>query len=81
MTRNAVLDLATEAGVSRATVSLVPRKSPRVKEETRTRVKSAIKKLGYVYNRAAANLRQQSSQMAAMVLDETFSCLVLVLNR
>lgn len=70
MVRVTVMDLAAEAGVSRATVSLVLRDSPRVKEETRLRVQSAIKKLGYVYNRAAANLRRQSSQMAAMVIND-----------
>ncbi len=70
MTRVTIMDLAAEAGVSRATVSLVLRESPLVKEETRLRVKSAIKNLGYVYNRVAANLRQRSSQMAAMIIND-----------
>ncbi len=70
MSRVTVIDLAAEAGVSRATVSLVLRESPRVKDETRLRVQSAIKKLGYVYNRAAASLRQRSSQMAAMIIND-----------
>ena len=51
--RVTVMDLAAEAGVSRATVSLVLRQSPRIKEETKGRVRAAIKKLGYVYNRIA----------------------------
>ncbi len=65
-----VMDLAAEAQVSRATVSLVLRESPRVKEETRQRVQAAIKKLGYVYNRNAANLRRSASQMVAMVIND-----------
>ena len=44
--------------------------SPRVKEETGLRVRAAIKKLGYVYNRNAANLRRSSSQMVAMVIND-----------
>lgn len=70
MSRVTIIDLAAEAGVSRATVSLVLRESPLVKEDTRQRVKSAIKRLGYVYNRVAANLRQRSSQMAAMIIND-----------
>ncbi len=70
MGRITVMELAAEAGVSRATVSLVLRQSPRVKEETGLRVRAAIKKLGYVYNRNAANLRRSSSQMVAMVIND-----------
>ncbi|WP_343170924.1 LacI family DNA-binding transcriptional regulator, partial [Stenotrophomonas maltophilia] len=52
-------DLAIHAGVSRATVSLVLRKSPLVAEKTRLTVLESCRVLGYVYNRGAANLRTQ----------------------
>ena len=68
--RVTVMDLAAEAGVSRATVSLVLRQSPRIKEETKGRVRAAIKKLGYVYNTHRHHLRRSSSQMVAMVIND-----------
>ena len=63
-------DLARAAGVSRSTVSLVLRNSPLVKRETGRRVEDAIDRLGYVYNRNAANLRRQTSDMVAMVIND-----------
>ncbi len=63
-------DLARAAGVSRSTVSLVLRNSPLVKRETRHRVEEAIDRLGYVYNRNAANLRRRTSDMVAMVIND-----------
>ncbi|MDE0390734.1 MAG: LacI family DNA-binding transcriptional regulator [Rhodospirillales bacterium] len=63
-------DLADAAGVSRSTVSLVLRNSPLVKRETRRRVEEAIERLGYVYNRNAANLRRQTSDMVAVVIHD-----------
>lgn len=68
--RVTVTDLAREAGVSRSTVSLVLRKSPLVKRETGRRVEEAIDRLGYVYNRNAANLRRRSSDVVAMVIND-----------
>lgn len=68
--RTTVADLARAAGVSRSTVSLVLRNSPLVKRETRHRVEEAIERLGYVYNRSAANLRRQTSDMVAMVIHD-----------
>ena len=52
-------DIAKACGVSRATVSLVLRGSPLVHADTRARVEQDMRRQGYVYNRAAANLRQQ----------------------
>lgn len=63
-------DVAAHAGVSRATVSLVLRKSPLVKAETRTKVEEAMAGLGYVYNRSAANLRSGASRTVGLVLCE-----------
>ena len=68
--RITVTDVARAAGVSRSTVSLVLRDSPLVRRETRQRVEEAIDRLGYVYNRSAANLRRQTSDMVAMVIND-----------
>ena len=68
--RVTVTDVARAAGVSRSTVSLVLRNSPLVKRETRRRVQEEIDRLGYVYNRNAANLRRQTSEMVAMVIHD-----------
>nr|WP_246373572.1 LacI family DNA-binding transcriptional regulator [Gluconacetobacter tumulicola] len=60
--------VADEAGVSRATASLVLRESPLVSAETRKRVIAAIHTLGYIYNRGAANLRRQKTGTIGVVL-------------
>lgn len=60
--------VAVEAGVSRATASLVLRDSPLVSLETRDRVICAMDKLGYIYNRGAANLRGQKTGTIGLVL-------------
>lgn len=60
--------VAEEAGVSRATASLVLRESPLVSAETRKRVIAAMHKLGYIYNRGAANLRRQRTGTIGVVL-------------
>ncbi|MET0934490.1 MAG: LacI family DNA-binding transcriptional regulator, partial [Luteibacter sp.] len=52
-------DIALGCDVSRATVSLVLRGSPLVNSATRARVEAELKRQGYVYNRAAANLRRR----------------------
>lgn len=63
-------DIAAAAGVSRATVSLVLRNSPLVHADTRARIEQQIDRLGYVYNRAAANLRRQVSSSVALVIND-----------
>ncbi|MBR1222535.1 LacI family DNA-binding transcriptional regulator [Bradyrhizobium sp. U87765 SZCCT0131] len=63
-------DLARHAGVSRATVSLVLRKSPLVADRTRESVLEAVSALGYVYNRGAANLRTQRSHTIGVAINE-----------
>jgi len=68
--RVTVTDLARAAGVSRSTVSLVLRDSPLVKRETRAKVEVAIERLGYVYNRSAANLRRSASDLVALVIND-----------
>lgn len=63
-------DIAAGCALSRATVSLVLRGSPLVNKETRLRVESELRTQGYVYNRAAANLRQRTSTSIALVLND-----------
>ena len=63
-----LLDVAREADVSRATASLVIRKSPLVGAETRRRVEDAIQRLGYVYNMGAARMRAQRSHTIGVVV-------------
>jgi LacI family transcriptional regulator len=63
-------DIAASAGVSRATVSLVLRNNPVVARATRERVQSSIVSLGYVYDRAAANLRARHTHTVGLVVCE-----------
>lgn len=63
-------DVARTAGVSRATVSLVCRSSPLVAAKTRARVERAMVEVGYVYNRAAANLRSSRTNTIGLVIPE-----------
>jgi LacI family transcriptional regulator len=63
-------DVAEDAGVSRATASLVVRGSSLVADATRARVLASIDRLGYVYNRAAAALRTQRSQTVGVVVTD-----------
>src|SRR5689334_15221258 len=66
--RVTLMDVAKDAGVSRATVSLVLRASPLVAEGTRERVHASMQKIGYVYHRGAASLRTQHSQTVGLVV-------------
>jgi LacI family transcriptional regulator len=63
-------DIAAGCELSRATVSLVLRGSPLVNRETRARVEQELRHQGYVYNRAAANLRRRTSSSIALVLND-----------
>jgi LacI family transcriptional regulator len=68
--RPTVKDIARHAGVSAATVSLVLRNSPLVAAATRAGVQSSIDSLGYVYHRAAANLRTRLTYTVGLVICE-----------
>ena len=59
--RPTIIDVATEAGVSRQTVSRVVTNHPRVAPATRVRVEEAIATLGYRPNRMARALVTQTS--------------------
>jgi LacI family transcriptional regulator len=68
--RPTLLDIAADAGVSRATVSLVIRDVPTVAAATRKRVLRSIKKLGYIYHRGAASLRTQQSHAIGLIVSD-----------
>lgn len=65
-----ILHVAKEARVSKSTVSLVLQGSDLIREETAERVREAARKLGYVYNRRAAELRGQSSNTVGVVIND-----------
>ncbi|HLW91120.1 MAG TPA: LacI family DNA-binding transcriptional regulator [Roseiarcus sp.] len=65
-----IIDIARAAGVSKSTVSLVLKGSDLVKPDTRQRVEEAIDRLGYVYNRGAANLRAASTSFVGVVIGD-----------
>ncbi|MBL9051935.1 MAG: LacI family DNA-binding transcriptional regulator [Tabrizicola sp.] len=68
--RPTIIDVATLAGVSKSTVSLVLQNSALVKQETREDVRRAMAELGYVYNRAAANLRSANAGLIGLVIND-----------
>lgn len=65
-----ITDLAREAGVSKSTVSLVLQGSPLIRPQTAARVREAAERLGYVYNRRAAELRLKSSNIIGIVIND-----------
>jgi LacI family transcriptional regulator len=65
-----ILDVAAEAGLSKSTVSLVLQGSDTIRAETAERVRAAALKLGYVYNRHAADLRRKSSNTIGVVIND-----------
>lgn len=70
MGRPTIIDVARAAGVSKSTVSLVLQKSPAVSARTRDDVHKAMADLGYVYNRAAANLRSAQIGLIGLVIND-----------
>ncbi|RKS71433.1 DNA-binding LacI/PurR family transcriptional regulator [Motilibacter peucedani] len=65
--------VASLAGVSRATVSRVVNDSPRVAPDLREKVEAAIRQLGYVPNMAARSLATRRSNAIALVVGESAS--------
>ena len=70
MRKATIIDVARAAGVSKSTVSLVLQGSPRIRSATTKKVRAAIHRLGYVYNRGAANLRSARSNVVGMVIND-----------
>ena len=68
--RPTIIDVAHKAGVSKSTVSLVLQNSASVREETRVQVRQAMADLGYVYNRAAANMRMANAGLIGLVIND-----------
>ncbi|WMT91578.1 LacI family DNA-binding transcriptional regulator [Pelagibacterium sp. H642] len=66
--RPTLMDVARHAGVSRATASLVVRKSPLVSRETRASVEAAMAEIGYVYNAGAAGMRAARSRTIGVII-------------
>ncbi len=60
--------IADDLGVSTATVSLALRDSPLVAEATREKVRLRAKEIGYVYDRRAASLRTQRSDIVGVIV-------------
>lgn len=65
-----IIEIADAAGVSKSTVSLVLTGRGAVKPETRQHVLETMDRLGYVYNRGAANLRNAQSRIVGLVLND-----------
>lgn len=68
--RPTIIDVAREAGVSKSTVSLVLRNSASVREKTRAEVRAAMARLGYVYNRNAAQMRTSNTGLVGLVIND-----------
>ena len=74
--RATVKDVATEAGVSRGTVSRVLNGQPYVSDEAREAILAAIAKVGFVPNRAARSLVMQRSQAIGLIVHEPHSLFI-----
>ncbi|GAA0335210.1 LacI family DNA-binding transcriptional regulator [Oceanobacillus oncorhynchi subsp. oncorhynchi] len=63
-------EVADHAGVSTTTASLVVRNNPRISQATRDKVLASMEELGYVYDRVAANMRSQNSNIIGVIVTD-----------
>jgi DNA-binding LacI/PurR family transcriptional regulator len=68
--RVTITDIARETGFSESTVSLVLNNSPRIKDETRSKILATIEKRGYRPNTQARSLALQSSGVISVVVPD-----------
>lgn len=68
--RATIFDVARVAGVSHATVSRVVNGSQNVRDETRARVESAMRELGYVAHVSARALARGRTQVIGLLAEE-----------
>jgi LacI family transcriptional regulator len=68
--RPTLVDIASVAGVSKATVSLVLRNHPSIPKRTHERIMRIAKDLGYVYNRGAASMRSAQTRLIGMSVND-----------
>lgn len=72
--RITLADVATAAGASKATVSLVlNNKKSRISQETAERIRQVAEELGYSPNQAAQTLRTGKTQTLAFISDEVLT--------
>ena len=67
--RPTLQDIADHLGLSVATISLAMRGHGRISEKTRIRVKEALSKFGYVYQRSGAILRTSKTHTVGVILN------------
>ncbi|OEE67332.1 Mal regulon transcriptional regulator MalI [Enterovibrio norvegicus FF-33] len=70
MKKVTITDVAEHAGVSVTTVSMVLGNKGRISADTIEKVNNAVAAIGYVRNRAAANLRSNSSEIIGLILKD-----------
>lgn len=68
--RSSIKDVAAKAGVSTATVSHVLNETRPIRDETRLRVLSAVKDLGYSQNQTARNLVRGKSTFVGLIISD-----------
>ena len=68
-----IKDVASEAGVSEATVSRVVNRTARVADQTKQKVKQAIEKLDYSPNANARHLRRNETKLIGLVIPDIWN--------
>lgn len=65
-----IRDVARHANVSITTVSMVLSCNGKISESTTNNVNNAIKELGYIRNRSAANLRSKTNDVIGLIVND-----------